>query len=87
LQVAKVLQKLFDFSTFNQEDEKIANPWITANRAQVVEYITDLTSISDAEDYLAVNKYMELTQKTKPLILISDHEIAETHELLYVYIG
>ncbi len=82
LQVAKVLQKLFDFSTFNQEDEKVANPWITANRAQVVEYITDLTSISDAEDYLAVNKYMELTQKTKPLILISDHEIAETHELL-----
>lgn len=47
-----------------------------------MEYINDLTSISDAEDYLAVNKYMELTQKTKPLILISDHEIAETHELL-----
>jgi Ras GTPase-activating-like protein IQGAP2/3 len=85
ISVAKVLQKLFDFSAFNQEDEKVANPWIIANRAQVVEYINDLTSISDAEDYLAVNKYMELTQKTKPLILISDHEIAETHELLVAY--
>lgn len=29
-----------------------------------------------------MNKYMELTQKTKPVILISLHEISATHNLL-----
>jgi len=35
--------------------------------------------VDDPEDHLQVNKYMELTQKTKPVILISLHEISAVH--------
>jgi hypothetical protein len=38
--------------------------------------------VDDPEDHLQVNKYMELTQKTKPVILISLHEISATHNLV-----
>jgi hypothetical protein len=38
--------------------------------------------VDDPEDHLQVNKYMELTQKTKPVILISLHEISATHHLV-----
>jgi len=48
----------------------------------VEHYFNSLVKVDDPEDHLQVNKYMELTQKTKPVILISLHEISATHNLL-----
>jgi len=59
------------------------NKWITKHLETVRDYFTDLISVTDPEDYLQVDKYMELTQKTKPVIIISLHEIASTHSLLH----
>lgn len=44
--------------------------------------LSSLPQVDDPEDHLQVNKYMELTQKTKPVILISLHEISATHHLV-----
>lgn len=44
--------------------------------------LSSLLQVDDPEDHLQVNKYMELTQKTKPVILISLHEISATHHLV-----
>jgi Ras GTPase-activating-like protein IQGAP2/3 len=44
--------------------------------------LSSLAQVDDPEDHLQVNKYMELTQKTKPVILISLHEISATHHLV-----
>jgi len=40
-------------------------------------YFDDLTRVEEPEDYLQVNKYMELTHKTKPVIQISLQEIKQ----------
>jgi Ras GTPase-activating-like protein IQGAP2/3 len=82
--VAKVLQNLFNFSTFTKTDKWMMalNPWIKKNLEQVRDYFTDLIEVPDPEDYLQVDKYMELTQRTKPVIIISIHEISLTHSIL-----
>jgi Ras GTPase-activating-like protein IQGAP2/3 len=41
-----------------------------------------LAEVADPEDYLQVDRYMELFQKTKPVIIISLHEISQTHSHL-----
>jgi Ras GTPase-activating-like protein IQGAP2/3 len=58
------------------------NDWINKNLEIVRDYFTDMIEVADPEDYLQVDRYMELTQKTKPLIIISLHEIASTHQFL-----
>jgi len=58
------------------------NDWINKNLETVRDYFTDLIEVADPEDYLQVDKYVELTQKTKPLIIISLHEIASTHQFV-----
>jgi len=81
--VAKVLQSLFNFSTFDRKSDKWMvplNDWINKNLEVARDYFTDLIEVADPEEYLQVDKYMELTQKTKPLIIISLHEIASTHQ-------
>jgi len=83
--VAKVLQNLFNLSLFGKADKWLIplNKWITKHLESVRDYFTDLISVADPEDYLQVDKYMELTQKTKPVIIISLHEIASTHSLIH----
>ena len=49
---------------------------------QVTAYFDALVKVDDPEDHLQVNKYMELTQKTKPMIQISLHEIFQTHQMV-----
>jgi len=82
--VAKVLQNLFNFSTFTKTDKWMMplNAWIKQNLESVRDYFTDLIEVADPEDYLQVDKYMELTQRTKPVIIISLHEISLTHNIL-----
>jgi len=82
--VSKVLQNLFNFSLFGGSDKWMMplNDWIKKNIPIVRDYFTDLIEVSEPEDFLQVDKYMELTQKTKPVIIISLHEIAQTHSFL-----
>lgn len=58
------------------------NSFIEKNMPTVEHYFDTLVKVDDPEDHLQVNKYMELTQKTKPVILISLHEISMTHRML-----
>jgi Ras GTPase-activating-like protein IQGAP2/3 len=49
-------------------------------------YFDDLPRVEEPEDYLQVNRYMELTHQTKPVISISLHEIYNTHSLVAKHI-
>ncbi len=62
------------------------NEWIVANMDRARRYLEDLLDVPDPEDFLKVDRYIELTQKTKPVIIISYHEVAQTHELLHKHI-
>eukprot|EP01104_Vermistella_antarctica_P021059 TRINITY_DN92_c0_g1_i1.p1 TRINITY_DN92_c0_g1~~TRINITY_DN92_c0_g1_i1.p1 ORF type:complete len:902 (-),score=333.68 TRINITY_DN92_c0_g1_i1:111-2654(-) len=82
--IAKVLQNLFNFKTFPEEQEWLEplNDWIEEKAESVTDYFDQLIRVQDPEDHLQVNRYMELTQKSKPVIIISLHEIYQTHTLL-----
>jgi len=84
--VGKVLQNLFNFRTFgDQSPEKYLKPlnaWIEKNKPVVEHYFASLVTVDEPEDYLQVNKYNELTQRTKPVIMVSTQEITNTHKLL-----
>lgn len=82
--VSKVLQNLFNFNYLGQTDKWMIplNEWIKKHIDITRDYFMDLTEVADPEDYLQVDKYMELTQKAKPVIIISLHEIAQIHNQL-----
>jgi len=82
--VSKVLQNLFNLNTFSKSDKWMMpmNNWIKKNLDGVTAYFNELVDVADPEDHLQVDKYMELFQKTKPVIIISLHEIANTHQHL-----
>ena len=82
--VSKVLlQLMFRLSGFPAGDELAPlNPWIQANRKRVIDYYSELIDVPPPEDYLQVNQYMELTQKTKPIIIVSMGELVLAHQLV-----
>lgn len=82
--ISKVLQNLFNLSQFGKNDRWFVplNTWIQKRSDSVREYFGDIIAVADPEDYLQVDKYMELTQKTKPVIIISLREISQTHQLI-----
>ena len=82
--VSKVLlQLMFRLSGFPVSDELAPlNPWILANRKRVIDYYSELIDVPPPEDYLQVNQYMELTQKTKPIIIVSMGELVLAHQLV-----
>jgi len=85
--LARVLQHLFNFHQFDSEKpgEKYfvpLNSFIKKNQPVIQEYISSIVQVADPEEHLQVNKYMELAQKAKPVIIISLHEIYRTHALL-----
>jgi Ras GTPase-activating-like protein IQGAP2/3 len=63
------------------------NTWIKDKIDAVRDYFEELIDVESPDDALQLDKYMELTQKTKPLIVISLHEIAETHRHLHEHLG
>lgn len=86
--VSRVLQQMFNSRQFDPEKpgEKFLtplNPFIARNEPTIKYYIKSISQVDDPEDHLQVNKYMELAQRTKPVIIISLHEIFRTHSLLY----
>lgn len=46
------------------------NPFLEEYKPKVAAYFDVLVKVDDPEDHLQVNKYMELTQKTKPMIQV-----------------
>lgn len=87
--VSKVLlQLMFRLSGFGENDELAPlNAWILSNRKRVVEYYQELIDVPPPEDYLQVNQYMELTQKTKPIIIVSMEELVLAHKLVKEALG
>lgn len=84
---SRVLQNLFNFRKFNAEKpgEKFfvpLNEFIDKNSSVIQEYVSSIYQVPEPEEKLQVNKYMELAQKAKPVIIISLHEIYKTHALL-----
>jgi Ras GTPase-activating-like protein IQGAP2/3 len=83
--IGKVLTSLFNFNKFSSEVDKAyfcMNEWIEERLDQVVDYFSELIEVEEPEEYLRVDRYMELTQETKPVIMISTEEIILTHEHL-----
>lgn len=81
--LSKVLLQVFVLMPFsNADDMHPLNPWIAAQKKRVIEYYSELVDVPQPEDQLQVNQYMELTQKTKPLIIISLAEICLAHHLV-----
>merc|ERR1712137_327040 len=84
---SRVLQNLFNFKKFSADKpgEKFflpLNSFIERNIPVIQEYTESIFKVPEPEEKLQVNKYMELAQKAKPVIIISLHEIFKTHALL-----
>jgi len=84
---SRVLQNLFNFKKFSAEKpgEKFfvpLNAFIERNIPVIQEYTESIFKVPEPEEKLQVNKYMELAQKAKPVIIISLNEIYKTHALL-----
>jgi Ras GTPase-activating-like protein IQGAP2/3 len=87
--IAKVLQNVFNFQEFNATNNKFMiglNDFIHRCKPSLMRYFDDLPRVEEPEDYLQVNRYMELTHQTKPVISISLHEIYNTHSLVAKHI-
>jgi len=82
--IAKVLQNVINFREFSANEKTMVelNPFINKSKSSLMRYFDDLPRVEDPEDHLQVNKYMELTHETKPVISISMHEIFNTHQLV-----
>lgn len=83
VQVAKILQSLFNFSeiVLPPHLSKI-NDFVKENLNPLSDYLSALVKVSDPADHLGVDEYIELTQGTKPVIIISYDEVFSTHELI-----
>jgi Ras GTPase-activating-like protein IQGAP2/3 len=84
--ISKVLQSLFLFGQFKPNNEFYAmNTWINKSKPAVLSYFQDLVDVSDPEEYLQVNRYIDLTIKSKPIIIVSIQELIDIHSLLTTY--
>merc|ERR1712063_79544 len=84
---SRILQNLFNFKPFTPDNpgDKFfvpLNDFIEKNEPLISEYVASIYQVPEPEDKSQVNKYMELAQKAKPVIIISLHEIFKTHALL-----
>lgn len=89
--IAKILLNIFNLREFgNQVPDKYysgLNEFINTKCKQpLMRYYDDLPRVEDPEDFLQVNRYMELTQQSKPVITISLNEIYNTHTLVAKHI-
>eukprot|EP00211_Chloroparvula_japonica_P005130 CAMPEP_0119131044 /NCGR_PEP_ID=MMETSP1310-20130426/9300_1 /TAXON_ID=464262 /ORGANISM="Genus nov. species nov., Strain RCC2339" /LENGTH=838 /DNA_ID=CAMNT_0007121595 /DNA_START=153 /DNA_END=2669 /DNA_ORIENTATION=+ len=90
--ISKVLQNLFNLRVFVEDNKPDTismmrlNPFLEEFKPKVAAYFDSLIKVDDPEDHLQVNKYMELTQKTKPMIQISLHEIFQTHAMVHKHL-
>ncbi len=86
--VGKVLQKAFNLKTFGKNEKLLVplNTFIDGVRDDLVKYFNNLVQVPDPEDFLQVDQYNEMTQKEKPVIIISLTELASIHRKTHRYI-
>ena len=65
----QVLQHVFNFRKFGDEAKHMQplNTYITSQEVLIREYIDKIIQVSNPEEMLQVNKYLELAQKAKVL--------------------
>eukprot|EP01098_Paradermamoeba_levis_P003689 TRINITY_DN1650_c0_g1_i4.p1 TRINITY_DN1650_c0_g1~~TRINITY_DN1650_c0_g1_i4.p1 ORF type:complete len:515 (+),score=188.55 TRINITY_DN1650_c0_g1_i4:165-1547(+) len=87
--VAKVLQYLFNLKSFGNNERFLVplNQWMQSKQEIIIEYFNTLVHVDEPEDFLQVTKYMELTQKAKPVIYISIHEMVSCHKILLEHLN
>jgi Ras GTPase-activating-like protein IQGAP2/3 len=83
--VGKVLQKAFNLKTFGKNEKLLVplNGFIERVRDDLVKYFNNLVQVADPEDFLQVDQYNEMTQKEKPVIIISLSEMVSIHRLIH----
>jgi len=86
-QVAKVLQLLFNFAQFGKAAyQKPINDFIENKKAILNDYFTNLIKVKEPQEALMIDKYTDLTQISRPVILINYDELYHTHELIVQYL-
>eukprot|EP01099_Mayorella_cantabrigiensis_P000423 TRINITY_DN1192_c0_g5_i2.p1 TRINITY_DN1192_c0_g5~~TRINITY_DN1192_c0_g5_i2.p1 ORF type:complete len:570 (+),score=148.18 TRINITY_DN1192_c0_g5_i2:80-1789(+) len=87
--ISKVLRYLFNLKVFGSTDKhyQCMDGFLTEKSEVIIEYFNALIQVPEPEEQLEVDKYMELTQKTKPVILISLHEMVSTHRSLLAHLN
>lgn len=78
VQVSKVLQTMFNFSTTGTK----ADAFIQKNTDKLKNYLNELIKVPEAADFLMVDQYIELTSGTKPIVLMTYSEVYSTHEII-----
>jgi len=83
--VGKVLQKAFNLKLFGKAEKSLQslNGFLEKQRDPMIKYFNQIVQVTDPEDFLQVDQYMELTQKEKPTIYINLSEIITIHKLIY----
>ena len=82
MQTQVTLFFVFVCSTFSEQSDRWLvplNDWIKGHFEVVTDYFNDLIDVVEPSEYLQVDRYMELTQKAKSVIIISLQEISLTH--------
>jgi Ras GTPase-activating-like protein IQGAP2/3 len=80
--IAKVLQQAFNLHDPKREENQIMRDWYLNIKPIILEIFQKLIAVPEPEEYLQVNKYIELTSRTRPVILITPQEIVQTHQML-----
>eukprot|EP01105_Mastigella_eilhardi_P013139 TRINITY_DN298_c0_g2_i2.p1 TRINITY_DN298_c0_g2~~TRINITY_DN298_c0_g2_i2.p1 ORF type:complete len:865 (-),score=322.37 TRINITY_DN298_c0_g2_i2:77-2671(-) len=84
LQISKVLYNVFNLTKFHHSSERWMlplNDWIQQRTEIVRKYLYDVIAVDPPEDVLQVDRYKELTQMVKPIIVISPSEMATMHSV------
>jgi len=86
LNISKVLQPAFFLKGFTKKDGGAfmpLNPFLEKTRPEIIKFLNTVVQVSDPEDALQVDQYLELTQKEKPQIVINLTEVISIHKLIY----
>jgi len=82
-----VLQLLFNFAQYGKAAyQKPINDFIDSKKPVLNDYFTNLIKVKDPQEALMVDKYTDLTQISRPVILINYDELFHTHELFVQYL-
>ena len=85
--ISRILQRISSGTLFDPSGPEfyltIFNPLIEKNFSIIHEFMNCIYKVPSREEQLQVNKYLELAQRAKPVIVISLYEIYLTHALLY----
>jgi hypothetical protein len=82
--VGRLMQNLFTLTYFDEKKEWMApvNDWIRSQVDRVRTFFADLMDVDAPEEVLQLDTYMELAQKSRPVIVMSALELTSMHRRL-----